>query len=96
VHGPQALTVLEALQSYCRALHPEINTFGQIPYWLLRVMAWIRRDELLRRGVEMIAYLEKVGERGDPSEANAILGAPQITLNQWLEMQKTALRNSRR
>ena len=34
----------------------------------------------------MVSYLETVGERGDPTEANAILGAPEITLDQWLRM----------
>jgi uncharacterized protein YbjT (DUF2867 family) len=90
VHGPQALTVLEALSAYCRALHPEIKTFRHMPYWLLRLVAWVRGNEMLRRGVTLVAYLEKVGERGDPTEANAVLGAPQVTLDRWLQMQKPA------
>lgn len=90
VHGPQALTVLEALQSYCRVLHPEIRRFHRTPYWLLRLIAWLRGNVELRAGVDMVSYLEKVGERGDPAEANAILGAPQVTLDRWLQMQKTA------
>jgi uncharacterized protein YbjT (DUF2867 family) len=90
VHGPQALTLIEALRSYCRVLHPEIKTFRHVPYWLLRLMAQVTRNERLRKGVKMVAYLEKVGERGDPSEANALLGEPQLTLDQWLQIQKTA------
>jgi uncharacterized protein YbjT (DUF2867 family) len=89
VHGPQALTVLEALRAYCRALHPEIKTIRSVPYWLLRLIAWLRGNTELRAGVSIVSYLERVGERGDPAEANAILGAPQITLEQWLQMQKT-------
>jgi uncharacterized protein YbjT (DUF2867 family) len=89
VHGPQALTVPGALKAYCQILHPEIKTFHHVPYWLLRLFAWIGRNELLRRGVNMVAYLEKVGEHGDPTEANAILGAPKVTLDEWLRMQKT-------
>jgi uncharacterized protein YbjT (DUF2867 family) len=88
VHGPQALTVLEALQAYCDVLHPEIKTISRVPYWVLRLIAWSRGNELLRRGVEMVAYLEKVGERGDAAEANAVLGAPRLTLEQWARMQK--------
>jgi hypothetical protein len=30
-------------------------------------------------------YFEKVGEMGDPSEANAVLGAPGTTLAEWIE-----------
>jgi uncharacterized protein YbjT (DUF2867 family) len=88
VHGPQALTLLEALQRYCQALHPEIRTFRHLPYWLLRLIARTTRNESLRRRVQLVAYLEQVGERGDPTEANDILGAPQITLDQWLRMLK--------
>jgi uncharacterized protein YbjT (DUF2867 family) len=90
VHGPQALTVVEAVRSYCRALHPEIKTIRQAPYWLLRLVAWLRGNAELRSGVNMVSYLEQVGERGDPAEANTILGAPQVTLDQWLPMQKAA------
>jgi uncharacterized protein YbjT (DUF2867 family) len=90
VHGPQALTVPEALRAYCRALHSEIKTIRHVPYWLLHLIAWFRGREMLRRGVRMVAYLEKVGERGEPTEANAILGAPQVTFDQWLRMQEMA------
>lgn len=89
VHGPEALTVLEALQSYCRVLHPEIKTYRRMPYWLLRLVAWLRGNAELRAGVDVVSYLEKVGERGDPAEANDILGAPRVTLDQWLQVQKT-------
>jgi uncharacterized protein YbjT (DUF2867 family) len=90
VHGPQGLTVLEALRAYCQALHPEIKTIHHMPYGLLRLIAWARGNEMLRRGVKLVAYLETVGERGDPTEANVILGAPQVTLDRWLQTQKTA------
>ncbi|MGB6362789.1 MAG: hypothetical protein WBG64_08995, partial [Thermoanaerobaculia bacterium] len=87
VHGPEALTVLEAQRSYCRVLHPEIRSFRSTPYWMLRLIARLSHDAQMRTGVEMVSYLEKVGERGDPTEANAILGAPEITLERWLRMQ---------
>ena len=34
---------------------------------------------------ELMAYFEKVGEMGDPAEANQLLGAPLTTLAAWLE-----------
>lgn len=84
VHGPEALTVAEAFEAYCRALHPEIRTTLRMPIWLARLVARLRGSPEMRAGVDMVAYLETVGERGDPSEANAILGAPLVTLDQWL------------
>jgi uncharacterized protein YbjT (DUF2867 family) len=89
VHGPQPLTVIEALHAYCQALHPEIKRIRHMPYWLLRLIGRVSGNETLRRGVKLVAYLETVGERGDPTEANAILGAPLVPLEQWLQMQKT-------
>jgi len=90
IHGPEALTILEAVQAYVRVLHPEIRTVQRIPYWLVRLTAWLARNAERRAGATMVSYLEKVGERGDPTEANAILGAPMITLDRWLEMRRRA------
>ncbi len=90
VHGPQAFTVLEALQTYCRALHPEIKSIRRLPYWLFRLIAWASGNAELKGGLATVSFLEKVGEHGDPTEANAILGAPQITLEHWLQLRQTA------
>jgi uncharacterized protein YbjT (DUF2867 family) len=37
---------------------------------------------------KLIAYLDVAGEHGDPSEANALYGAPAITLDEWFKMPK--------
>ena len=37
---------------------------------------------------DFMAAFEKIGERGDPSEANNILGGPRIKLTEWLEQQR--------
>jgi uncharacterized protein YbjT (DUF2867 family) len=91
MHGPQAFTLPEALQHYCRVLHPQIKSFRHMPYWLLRLIAWLRGNAELRFALNLVAYLEKVGERGDPTEAYTILGAPQVTLDKWLQRQKAIL-----
>jgi len=88
VHGPQALTVGEALATYCRVLHPGIRGIQHIPFGMARTMAWLRHSPEMRAGVDMVAYLEKVGERGDPAEADALLGAPRVTLDRWLQMRR--------
>ena len=35
-----------------------------------------------------MAAFEKIGERGDPTESNRILGAPKIRLDDWLKQKK--------
>lgn len=89
-----AQRVLEAQRAYCRALHPEISELRSTPYWLLRLIARLTGNRRMRAGIEMVAYLEKVGERGDPTEANAILGAPTTTLDQWLRVRCAQPRGS--
>jgi len=90
VHGPQAMTVAQALTAYCRILHPEIGAPRSTPYWLMRLIARLTNNVEMRGGLDMVSYLERVGERGDPSEANAILGAPETTLEAWLALRKAA------
>jgi hypothetical protein len=33
--------------------------------------------------------MQRVGERGDPSEANEVLGAPMTSLRRWCEQRRT-------
>jgi hypothetical protein len=35
-----------------------------------------------------MAYFDKVGELGDPTEANQLLGAPTTTLDAWIEQRR--------
>jgi uncharacterized protein YbjT (DUF2867 family) len=41
----------------------------------------------LRANLEVMALLQRLGERGDPAEANRLLGAPTTTVGQWCERQ---------
>jgi uncharacterized protein YbjT (DUF2867 family) len=43
----------------------------------------------LRRTIELMRLMDEVGEVGDPSEANRILGAPSTTVRQWCERRAT-------
>jgi uncharacterized protein YbjT (DUF2867 family) len=84
IHGPEAILMHEALDRYREALHPDIDAVSTLPTWLGRVMATITRNKALRFASELMAYFERVGEPGDPTEANRMLGAPTTTLDQWL------------
>ncbi len=84
IHGPEALTLREALDRYLQARHPDIRKVGNPPAWLLRAMAVLTRNRLLEHALDLMAYFERVGELGDPGDANRLFGPPETTLEAWL------------
>jgi uncharacterized protein YbjT (DUF2867 family) len=84
IHGPEGILFHEALKRYCEVFHPEIKKVSTMPYWLATVIALIRGPKELKFISDFMAAFEKIGEKGDPSEANATLGAPKIKLEDWL------------
>lgn len=91
IHGPEAITMKDALERYCQAFHPEIEAVGVMPIGAARAVAASTGNKMLEGIADMMAYFQKVGEPGDPAEANAILGAPTITLDDWMEQRRTRL-----
>jgi uncharacterized protein YbjT (DUF2867 family) len=89
VHGPEAMTMKEALERYCRVFHPDGKPVSVMPIWLAKAMALLTRNDMLKFASDLMAYFDKIGEMGDPTEANQLLGAPTITLDAWMERRKT-------
>ena len=87
VHGPQAISMPDALHRYCAALYPNAEDIQIIPVEVAKGIAAQTGNKLLEFGAAITGYFEKVGELGDPSEANALLGAPSVTLDDWLAAQ---------
>lgn len=88
VHGPEGILFHDAVKRYCSVFHPEVKKITTMPYWLANVIAAMRGSSEMKFASALMAFFEKVGERGDPSEANRILGAPEITLDEWLRQRK--------
>jgi uncharacterized protein YbjT (DUF2867 family) len=84
VHGPQPLTLNDALTRYLWAKHPEITRISRPPLWLLGLLARRKKNAQLKYALELMAYFEKVGELGDPSETNEVFGSPTTTLEEWV------------
>jgi hypothetical protein len=86
--GPEALTMEEALERYVAACAPEAK-ITQVPFWVLSIMALFPGREQLRRvGLPLMRYFSKVHEIGDPAEADSLLGAPTITVDEWCRLRK--------
>lgn len=94
VHGPQALTLPEALQRYCQIAHPTLKV-SRLPLWLASLLATLFRVQDLAEALPFIRYAERVRENGDPAEANALLGAPTTTLEQWSHAQAVHAKETR-
>jgi uncharacterized protein YbjT (DUF2867 family) len=88
VYGPEVITTVEALERYCRVFHPEVESVALMPIEAARGMAASTGNQMLGFFAELMAYFEKVGEPGDPTEANELLGAPMTTLDAWIEQSK--------
>jgi uncharacterized protein YbjT (DUF2867 family) len=83
IRGPEALTMMQAVQVYQRLRAPEAQLMNA-PFWLLQIMALLPgRSELRQVGLPLMRYFSKVPESGDPTEANAMLGAPCTRLEAW-------------
>ena len=56
-----------------------------MPFWAGWLIAWLGRRYELQAALPFFRYCERVSvnEAGDPAEANALLGAPTTTLEQW-------------
>jgi uncharacterized protein YbjT (DUF2867 family) len=84
VHGPEAMTMQEALERYCRAFHPEVESVSVMPVDAARAVARSTGNQMLGFFAELMAYFDQAGEMGDPAEANEMLGAPATTLDAWI------------
>jgi uncharacterized protein YbjT (DUF2867 family) len=86
IFGPQAMTMAQALQTYCTLASPAAKV-GSIPFWMAALIGSLTRDKSLQAAVPFFRYSAKVAEEGNPAEANALLGAPSTTLEQWCKQQ---------
>jgi uncharacterized protein YbjT (DUF2867 family) len=85
VHGPEGITLPHALERFVDACHPEAKLM-RLKLWQARLVAKLTGREGLSYVTRLIAYFDKGGELGDPTDANALFGAPSTTLDEWFNM----------
>jgi uncharacterized protein YbjT (DUF2867 family) len=86
VHGPEAITIPDALHLYCSVVEPGKRVLT-MPLWFMSVIDALFMRGQLRGTLQLMRVMQWAGECGDPSEANEVLGAPTTTLRQWCEKQ---------
>jgi len=86
IHGPEAIPMGEVLERVVSALYPDVQKVGRMSAGFARFLGIITRDPMLRYAAGLMAYFDRAGEPGDPSEANELLGAPTTTLEEWIRL----------
>lgn len=85
VCGPQSLTMREALQVLQRTTYPSYRLI-YLPLWAVRAIARVGKRRELQSVLPFFGYCEKIKTflSGSPAEADALLGAPAITVEEWV------------
>ena len=84
LRGPEGILFHDAVKRYCAVFRPGITKVSTMPHWLATFIASTKGPKELSSASDFMAAFEKIGERGDPKEANDLLGAPRIRLDDWL------------
>ena len=84
VHGPEAITIADALRTYCAHRAPDTRVVT-MPIALMTVLDRSVLHGQLRATLPLMRALQRHGERGDPRPTNRLLGAPATTLDAWLQ-----------
>lgn len=87
-YGPEAFTMREALERYMAALNPT-GRISTLPLPLARVIARVSRNADLAFAASLFEAFAAIGEEGDPSEAQRLLGRPAVRLDDWLRSRGT-------
>jgi len=91
IHGPEAYTMQQWLEEYCALVQPGAHV-RHVPFWVLSAVATLTGKRMLKAAVALMRYLEAHSELGDPTEANRLLGAPRITLGEWVASRASTAR----
>jgi NADH dehydrogenase len=84
VHGPESTTIPDALRLYCSLVEPGKRVVS-MPLWFMWIVDALFMRGRLRSTLQLMRAMQRVGERGDSSAADSVLGIPTITLRQWCE-----------
>ena len=91
LHGPEVIHIRDALVKYLADCHPAIKKITSVPMLMVRIMGMLTRNQEMKVMYDFMSFFNKYGDFGDPTQANEILGAPQITFDQWLAEHKAAI-----
>ncbi len=85
VQGPEALTLHQALDIYHRIVARDKRLLT-IPLPIMALIDRLFMGGKLAPDLQIMRLLADLGERGDPTPTNELLGAPPTTVAEWCRM----------
>jgi len=85
IFGPEAYTMGEAMKIYADYAGLKVSS---ISTKMLSLMGKLTFNTEWKGMAVLMKHYENWGEDGSPEEANRLLGAPTIMLNDWLTRQR--------
>jgi NADH dehydrogenase len=82
VHGPEAMTLRQALGIYRRIVAPD-KRLVTIPLPVMSTIDRLFMGGKLAPNLQIMRLLARLGERGDPTATNELLGAPTTIVEAW-------------
>lgn len=89
VYGPEAIDAHEVVERFIRTVRPGTKIIT-VPLWASIVYHHLIGHKNRQYQTRVIRLYRKHGEPGDPSQADASLGRPTTTFQQWCEAQRPA------
>lgn len=89
IHGPQPLTLHNALGIYRQIVVPDRRLIT-VPLPVMSLIDRLFMGGKLAPNLAIMRLLARLGERGDPAEANELLGAPTTTVEAWCREQRSS------
>jgi uncharacterized protein YbjT (DUF2867 family) len=86
VHGPEALTLHQALRTYRRIVTPN-RPLVTIPLPVMSTLDRLFMGGKLAPNLQIMGLLARIGEHGNPAAADELLGAPATTVEEWCRQQ---------
>ena len=77
------------LEQYCALVGPGTQV-KNVPFWMLSLIALFTHNTTLRAAIDLMKYFEHQPEYGDPTQANRLLGAASVTLEEWVRNRRSS------
>jgi uncharacterized protein YbjT (DUF2867 family) len=86
VHGPEAITIPRALGLYCARVEPGTRVVT-VPLGVMGIVDRLFMGGQLQASLQLMRLLQRLGERGNPTETTSLLGEATTTVAEWCERQ---------